>query len=55
MDEQILKELKEGTEPEVFGEALAFLEQKGVIRYEDFRNGTAPWHFRLPVIRSLRS
>ncbi len=37
MDEQILKELKEGTEPEVFGEALAFLEQKGVIRYEDFR------------------
>lgn len=29
MDEQILKELKEGTEPEVFGEALAFLEQKG--------------------------
>ena len=37
MDEQILKELKEGTEPEVFGEALAFLERKGVIRYEDFR------------------
>ena len=37
MDKQIIKELKEGTEPEVFGEALAFLEQKGVIRYEDFR------------------
>lgn len=29
MDKQIIKELKEGTEPEVFGEALAFLEKKG--------------------------
>ena len=37
MDKQIIKELKEGTEPEVFGEALAFLEKKGVIRYADFR------------------
>lgn len=29
MDKQIIKELKEGTEPEVFGEALAFLERRG--------------------------
>ena len=37
MDEQVIKELKEGMEPEVFKEALAFLEQKGVIRYGDFK------------------
>lgn len=37
MDEQIVKEILDGGKKEVFQEALDFLEQKGVLRYRDFK------------------
>ena len=43
MDEQVIKELKEGMEPEVFKEALAFLEQNVFAPFGDI------FSTRLPV------